>query len=187
MLGREWSARVMCSNPSRNNLLRNNILCIEYFNSLNTFKDKKFDIKKRNNCGLWHPSPWDPLVANSSHWQWALYLSMKIIICVWAWEICLHFVARVLDKKLAATEASSTRLRWKQLPKMQLFKNALQNEVIWKHRFPVLKSTDENGNFRKRWSHSNLSRAGWECFSATFPFLRHKVYLKMNISFTLNI
>ena len=58
------------------------------------------------------------------------------------------FCGRVLDKKLAATEASSTRLRWKQLPKMQLFKNALQNEVIWKHRFPVLKSTDENGNFR---------------------------------------
>ena len=126
-------------------------------------------------------------VANSSHWQWALYLSMKIIICIWAWEICLHFVARVLDKKLAATEASSTRLRWKQLPKMQLFKNALQNEVIWKHRFPVLMSTDENGNFRKRWSHSNWSRAGWECFSATFPFLRHIIYLKMNISFTLNI
>ena len=109
-------------------------------------------------------------------------------ICIWAWEICLHFVARVIDKKLAATEASSTRLRWKQLPKMQLFKNALQNEVIWKHRFPVLMSTDENGNFRKRWSHSNWwSRAGWECFSATFPFLRHIVYLKMNISYTLNI
>ena len=41
------------------------------------------------------------------------------------------FCGRVLDKKLAATEASSTRLRWKQLPKMQLFKNALHNEVIW--------------------------------------------------------
>lgn len=97
------------------------------------------------------------------------------------------FCGRVLDKKLAATEASSTRLRWKQLPKMQLFKNALQNEVIWKHRFPVLMSTDENGNFRKRWSRSNWSRAGWECFSSTFPFLRHIVYLNINISFTLNI
>ena len=40
-------------------------------------------------------------------------------------------MARVIDKKLAATEASSTRLRWKQLPKMQLFKKGLHNEVIW--------------------------------------------------------